>query len=238
MSVAPQRVDPTELWSQVEDKTLPLVARVQAGATLIEWHQRVTDQLIADVREMVASRDLDVDTKAALYWQFDGLLKVKDDLGVAGPYDLEAMAERSPWTAPCNRCGEQVTVRSRTALKGLQNPKRPTWREWLCPACEQSRDDERREESGARWEERQRHIAELRSMPYRDYLKTDHWHETRQARLRAARYRCQVCNAGDCQLNVHHRTYERRGNEAARDLVVLCEDCHLLFHRNGQLVRS
>ena len=86
------------------------------------------------------------------------------------------------------------------------------------------------------WEQRYRErVRQLRAMPYREYLLTPEWQERRKARLKAARYRCQVCNAGDRRLNVHHRTYKRRGDEEPRDLIVLCEDCHHLFHRNGSL---
>lgn len=38
-------------------------------------------------------------------------------------------------------------------------------------------------------------------------------------------------------LDVHHRTYERLGNESPDDLTVLCRDCHKLFSQNGKLSR-
>jgi hypothetical protein len=85
------------------------------------------------------------------------------------------------------------------------------------------------------WQAREREQERLRSMPYREYLTTDHWRRLRDAALRRAHFKCQVCNAGDVRLNVHHRTYERRGSERADDLVVLCEPCHLLFHEQGRL---
>jgi hypothetical protein len=33
-------------------------------------------------------------------------------------------------------------------------------------------------------------------------------------------------------LQVHHRTYERRGAELADDLVVVCRQCHEIHHRH------
>lgn len=77
----------------------------------------------------------------------------------------------------------------------------------------------------------------LRKMPYADYLKTDHWKETRQGALKRAGYRCQLCNAKGA-LHVHHRTYERRGSEIASDLLVLCADCHKTFHDNHKVVKG
>lgn len=72
-------------------------------------------------------------------------------------------------------------------------------------------------------------INELRTMPYEDYLQTPEWQDRRASALARAGERCQVCNA-DRELQVHHRTYERRGNEDPGDLTVLCRPCHARFH--------
>jgi hypothetical protein len=75
---------------------------------------------------------------------------------------------------------------------------------------------------------------ELGLMPYNEYLQTPEWQEKRaEARARAGG-RCQVCNSLG-PLDVHHRTYERRGAERESDLIVLCRNCHELFHRFGRL---
>lgn len=71
--------------------------------------------------------------------------------------------------------------------------------------------------------------TDAQSMSYDDYLKTEHWkHVAGQAKVRA-RHRCQLCN-GDGELHVHHRTYERLGNEQPEDLTVLCSNCHTKYH--------
>jgi hypothetical protein len=73
-----------------------------------------------------------------------------------------------------------------------------------------------------------------RQREYREvYLRSDHWGETRAAALERAEHRCQVCN-GAKQLDVHHRTYERLGEERDADLTVLCRKCHDLFHDSGR----
>ena len=69
-------------------------------------------------------------------------------------------------------------------------------------------------------------------MNYKEYLQTEHWQTMRRLALGFAQHKCQICN-NDNNLNVHHRTYERQGNERLSDLTVLCEDCHKLFH--GQI---
>jgi len=72
-------------------------------------------------------------------------------------------------------------------------------------------------------------IAIRRVMPYRAFLGTKYWAErSRNAKERAG-HRCQLCNS-KAELNTHHRTYDRRGNEDDSDLTVLCAACHEKFH--------
>ncbi len=71
-------------------------------------------------------------------------------------------------------------------------------------------------------------------LPYSEYLKTTGWQTRREAALKRAGHRCQVCKSAD-RLEVHHNTYERLGHERAADLVVLCRSCHQTFHDNGEL---
>lgn len=77
-------------------------------------------------------------------------------------------------------------------------------------------------------------LHELKTMPYVDYLRSDHWKRTRKDALERVNYRCQLCNK-EGSLHVHHRTYERRGEERPEDLTVLCADCHKMFHDNRRL---
>lgn len=65
---------------------------------------------------------------------------------------------------------------------------------------------------------------------YGDYLRSERWAELRATAVGEADGRCQVCNSSD-DLNVHHRTYERLGQDDEwRDLVVLCRICHEGYH--------
>jgi hypothetical protein len=71
------------------------------------------------------------------------------------------------------------------------------------------------------------------SMEYLEYLQTDHWKKLAAKVKRKAGNKCQVCNASG-ELHAHHRTYERKGNEAPGDVIALCSDCHKLFHGKGE----
>lgn len=78
-------------------------------------------------------------------------------------------------------------------------------------------------------------IAELRQMPYSEYLRTAEWNRRRQVALKIADHKCMICSSAEV-LQVHHRTYERLGCEKQTDLLVLCHDCHDLFHRYRRLM--
>lgn len=69
----------------------------------------------------------------------------------------------------------------------------------------------------------------LASLPYGVYLKSAHWQQVRKDALTRAGNRCSLCNS-DSLLQVHRRTYERRGAERPGDVVVLCDSCHGRHH--------
>lgn len=78
-------------------------------------------------------------------------------------------------------------------------------------------------------------LDELRAMPYKRYLRTPEWRETRAAALLRAEHCCALDAAHTDRLEVHHRSYDRLGEERACDLLVLCHDCHELHHQaNGR----
>ena len=84
-------------------------------------------------------------------------------------------------------------------------------------------------------------VAQLNALPYGRYLRTQHWKRKRAEAIGRAKCRCQLCNQGPMDgvpLEVHHRTYERRGTEAPEDLTVLCLRHHKAFHgyEEGKLI--
>lgn len=64
---------------------------------------------------------------------------------------------------------------------------------------------------------------------YEDYLQSPEWKKRRAWVLTFWNHRCGICNRKD-KLEVHHRTYERLGNELLTDLIPLCDRCHAKFH--------
>ena len=100
---------------------------------------------------------------------------------------------------------------------------------FLCDVCDQGLchclDEERRAQHLAR----KTRMQELSQMSLTDYLNTREWKVKRKRALIQAGNRCQICGSTH-RLEVHHRTYERLGNELLSDLVVLCRKCHQHYH--------
>lgn len=71
----------------------------------------------------------------------------------------------------------------------------------------------------------------LRQLTYDQFLNTAYWFGVSHTAKSRAGMRCQVCNSPN-QISVHHRTYDTHGKEHCymMDLVVLCRNCHGLFH--------
>lgn len=60
---------------------------------------------------------------------------------------------------------------------------------------------------------------------YEQYLRSSEWRDRRDAVLSRDLHQCQTCLTTEA-LEVHHKTYERLGDEALEDLITLCDGCH------------
>lgn len=135
----------------------------------------------------------------------------------------------------CPTCGTPHTLTSRSRMVDLERDFRKVERgkrfaNLECDICREARFAERDQQFEREREARAQRLHELRTMRYRDYLNSPEWQMIRQKKLRSARFCCELCNSANTVLDVHHKTYERRGQEHHRDLIVLCRDCHAKFH--------
>ncbi len=163
-----------------------------------------------------------------LYWCADvpvGPLATRLDVPIS---KVASLCSPGP-LIQCPGCGNSATARSRSELQQATTTRK--WRGSLgeCRVCSEER-ERGREESAVYWERETQRRLSLQTMPYSEYLRTPEWQEKRRAALKRARYACQVCNASGVEINVHHRTYERRGQEWAADLIALCRPCHERHH--------
>lgn len=238
----PDREQPTdplsewwrEAWAEVDpysaaERVATILDRM---ATLEALGKRMRRELI----EQIEATDLTLEEVADIYWRFD-----KVPMAALGEQKevWAAAAARPYWSWRCRGCGAEVFIKSRT--EKLRYTKTAEdgqlYLSGMIAMCDDCRAARSAEQNTA-WQAQQnlwlKRLQDLRTMPYKQYLQTPEWQERRKAALKRAGYKCQVCNRSR-QLHTHHRTYERRGAELARDLIVLCDECHALYHGKGLL---
>lgn len=79
-------------------------------------------------------------------------------------------------------------------------------------------------------EETKNTIKQLKYMNYIDYLQTEHWKNKKIEKLKSTSFMCEKCNSKK-DLQVHHISYENKGNENLSDLRTLCKSCHQKIHQ-------
>lgn len=181
-----------------------------------------------------------------LYWNYPELKA--SDIALAFGYEPGKITHgnviRPFYSADlaCPTCGVPHEATSRNKLAELRRDarKEPHWHGGHpseCESCRNIRFAERDEQWEAERQARADRLHALRTMPYQEYLQSPEWQAKRQKKLRSAGFRCELCNMANTVLDVHHRTYERRGDEYHRDLIVLCRDCHAKFHDKIETVQ-
>lgn len=205
----------------MSDKLRRYSKRIEAAKKLLKKLTKERNQYIKDHCEKIV---------ADTYWNTS--LKVVDiskKFFGDESYARQISASIKPRVVcSCSNCGSPIIAINRTHREQIGS---------LCAKCKDVRDKVRTEFNRERnRREREAKIQYLRSLPYSEYLKTSHWQNLRANKLRYANFRCQLCNSGR-ELNVHHKTYERKGCEWYADLIVLCGDCHETFHENRKLAK-
>jgi hypothetical protein len=63
------------------------------------------------------------------------------------------------------------------------------------------------------------------------YLATDKWRGFKNSIISKRGFNCELCSSKK-NIQVHHLTYERLGNEMPEDVMILCKKCHEKAHFN------
>lgn len=219
----------------------------ETEASLESLKEQLHDK-VENLGEEIEDREQLLELAAYLYWMVPEIKSASIALALTGEPKVHSLKKILPSVTAeiyCDRCNAAIPFESRSKLHGtirdLQQQKKrgiARWAEGYSIVCEDCRNEiftERNEKYNLERAAYQKRLLELRSMPYREYLRTPEWQTRRKRHLKSAGYKCQVCNASSTRLDVHHRTYERRGEELFKDLIVLCRGCHELFHKEGKL---
>lgn len=73
---------------------------------------------------------------------------------------------------------------------------------------------------------------------YQDYMRTRHWKLVKERYKRKHKYMCVECGSREKGLHLHHKTYERIGQERDSDLIYLCQGCHVMEHKRLRRVKN
>lgn len=230
---------------QTAERILDKIAQLQSNiheveARTKEWVSQAKDEIDSMVREAIkvtTTPDERHHVARVLYWDFGKCAIAASALNLKA---YEMVEYVGTWTMErqCSKCRQFIVVefRSMSEFRNRLDDDR-----YICPVCITEKHNQWAAESRAVAEQRAEqaarytaYVQQLKTMPYVDYLYTEHWQNTRQKALARAGFRCQACNR-EKHLHVHHRTYERRGEELPEDLTVLCAPCHKTFHENRKV---
>lgn len=199
---------------------------VEKLRTKINTLKKEIQRLKQQGAELAGSSPISQEDLNKIYWETSINSRVLAKTMQIKESELRSMITPIPY-GTCERCGASLCFTSRN--QRILNSQRT-----VCTKCERAAELYRRNEY--RLQVKQEGVEhqttapeDLKRMPYQEYLNTDHWKELRNLALKAAKYRCEVCDS-DGKLNVHHKHYKTRGAESLSDLVVLCHDCHAKFH--------
>jgi hypothetical protein len=226
--------------SEIIEQIISVIEDMREMESAIKELKEKANSLVSNIVD--ESNKLDI--AAYLYWLYPEIRAKELAHAVIGESNVHKFLNSIQSVTAninCDRCEQLVEIKSRTQLNEEIKRTNSGYSHWaegyrvLCKTCQTEVMAERHAQSQTSERARNQRLNELIRMPYREYLQTPEWKERRLKHLKSVGHRCQVCNSPIQPLDVHHRTYERRGLEYYKDLIVLCRDCHSTFHDAGKL---
>jgi len=212
-------------------EVIEAVRVLEVERELLRRAERRHRNAIKMIAEAALTADATDEQLVEMYWSLPDVRP--DDLARCLGYGSAGQAfANGAWgqrvVSTCLTCDGPIVVASRAAMAKFLQDTGPL--SSTCNTCRRlERERQYQGSSEARMAHRMAVVAQLRAMPYSEYLQTEHWSLVRMAALRRAKWRCQLCG-NNGSLDVHHNTYERRGCEEASDIIALCRPCHSKHH--------
>lgn len=222
-------------------------------ATVDKIHR--AEKRLAALREQVAQearalaeitdKRLRIEAGFYAYWFAPDVPSKDIALGATGrPHPAKLMRLAGPVTVgvPCDRCGEELPIRSRSQMKEVLDqagtgPSSMLRYKLVCIPCQNELDEEsfrRREAEYVSWEARRRDVAGL---PYAEYLQTGEWEDACDRHLwwrgdQTGALDCETCGSSD-RLGLYHKSLDGLGT--ADELTLLCTECRDALIAGGKL---
>lgn len=73
-------------------------------------------------------------------------------------------------------------------------------------------------------------VSNNKRKAYNEHLRSKQWFEFKASVIKDRGFKCELCKSQK-DLELHHLSYKRFGNEQAKDVMLLCHKCHLKAHK-------
>jgi hypothetical protein len=205
------------------------------------------EQVAQEARALAEISDKRVRIEAGFYayWFAPEVPATDIAMGATGrphPGKLLKLAGPVSVGMPCDRCREDLPIRSRSHMKEVLEQARSGLSSLLryrlvCIPCQNALQEEALNDRMAEcdaWEARQRELAKL---SYAEYLQTPEFEERRDLHLwwlsdRMHALECETCNA-DTALGMYHKCSGEGGGFG--DTILLCTSCRDALVAGGRL---
>jgi hypothetical protein len=187
--------------------------------------------------ETVGDRDARLQAAVYAYWLAPEVNANVLALAVTGKAHPSAMLKKAGAAVsigvPCDRCGEDLEITSRTQLRDIERAVKethyrlPEGYSVLCSSCREAVYAERSEEYERVQDEQDAQSRVLAQLSYRDYLATPDWAARRERAADFALYErhelaCELCRQRD-ELSFVHQTFDLVGRDER--IILLCRPC-------------
>ena len=226
------------------DALLATVAKIhRAEAQLSALKEQVSQE--AHALAEITDRKLRIEAGFYAYWFAPDVSATDIALGATGrrhPAKLMKLAGAVSIGIPCDRCQEDLPIRSRNQMKEVLDRARradssPGTHHILCVACQNALDEERLRQRMADCDAHDARERELAAMSYPEYLRTEEFKASRDLHLwwlseRTHALDCEACDGREA-LGLYHKAIE--GGGARGDLILLCSVCRDALLAAGKL---
>jgi hypothetical protein len=232
----------------------PEVPQLDAIMATVEKIHRAEKRLAA-LREQVAQearalagisdRRLRIEAGFYAYWFAPEIPATDIAMGATGrphPGRLLKLAGPVSVGVPCDRCGEDLPIRSRSHMKEVLDqarggPSAGLRYRLVCVPCQNELQKETLNELMAESDALEIRRRELAALTYAEFLQTPEFEDTRNLHLwwlsdRTHALECETCNA-ETTLGIYHKSAGEGGGLG--DTILLCSSCRDALVAGGKL---
>lgn len=192
-----------------------------------QLRKEILEQELKEIEEnyikSLADYSLEHDQEFIDYFYWETNLKttlLKDVMfGYSNLYQLTSSGKVSDFI--CMDCNREFQY-----IRKSRSTEQPN----ICHECYDKRSKLSNEKYEAFQKQKEQELFKLKTMPYKEYLKSGHWQNFRKRVLKHFDFCCQLCNKKQAEMHIHHRSYENKGEESYCDVILLCSECHAKFH--------